>query len=189
MSNQEIISGILNNSHFIFNYLERILFPQIKKLILLNSGNECDARCIYSHSLLIIYEKAANDELELNCSFATYFHSVCRNQWLVELRRRRKKHLQFDESIHSTEENINSCEEKSNEHIKKILFKKYLITLSKEDQLLIQFRMENISYNDIQKKLGSSNTNALRKRVHDIKKSLCERIQNDPEYRNHKNKN
>ena len=61
---------------------------------------------------------------------------------------------------------------------------KYLLILSKEDQRLIQWREEKISYRDIQRRLGYSNPGALRKRIHDIKKILFKRIQNDPEFRN-----
>ena len=54
-----------------------------------NSGSEEDARDLFQEGLVVIFEKVSSGDLKLSSAFRTYFYAVCRNKWLMVLRRKR----------------------------------------------------------------------------------------------------
>lgn len=186
MSNQEILKGILMGSLYVYAYLEQTIFPKVKRHVKLNSGNDSDAWSLYNKSLEIIYEKIINRNIKLTSSFTIYFFAICKNQWLVELEKRKEKLLEFDESKHSFCQEDNSEDDKLVKEIEEKLFWKHVRTLNKRDQIIIKLMCKSLSEKEIYKKLNYCSYGALRKRVHDLRKLLSKKIEDDPEYRNMK---
>ena len=61
----------------------------INRLVLNNRGSEEDAQDIFQDALSMMYEKLEQDQLQFNCAFKTYLYAVCRNMWLMVLRKKR----------------------------------------------------------------------------------------------------
>ena len=88
-SDEAIIEGLRLRSDYIIKYIYQELFPTIKYLVVKNSGNEEDAEDIFQDSLIVIFKKIRDNQLELSSSFRTYLYSVSRNLWLQKLNKRR----------------------------------------------------------------------------------------------------
>lgn len=61
----------------------------VSRLIQNNKGTEEDAQDIFQDALSMIYDKARQDKLHFNCAFKTYLYAVCRNMWLMVLRKKK----------------------------------------------------------------------------------------------------
>lgn len=85
----EIVDGIKTRDRSVLSFVYDSYFPMILDFTRKNSGNQDDARDLFQEGLLVIYEKVINEGLELRSSFRTYLYAVCRNKWLMILRRKR----------------------------------------------------------------------------------------------------
>ncbi len=72
-------------------YLYRELYGMIERMVLNNSGSEEAAADIFQDALITFYNQLREKELSLNCSIKTYVYSVCRNLWLMRLRKQKRE--------------------------------------------------------------------------------------------------
>ena len=62
-------------------------FNKITGFIKQNNGGEEEARDIFHEALIILYEKIIGNEFVLESKLSTYLYSVCKNLWLMQLRK------------------------------------------------------------------------------------------------------
>jgi len=130
----------------------------IRNLVLTNSGSEDDAQDIYQDGIIVIYEKAKNNQLnELICSIKTYLYSVCKNIWLKEL-----KHRGIYVPITDTNDETVSIDDDSDEidiiSVQQEILVKLINVIGEScKQILIYFYWEKLSMNEIAEKMGYTN--------------------------------
>lgn len=62
---------------------------KIISMVLNNSGNLEEAEDIVQDGLIALYNKCQkNKGFEISCSLGTYLYSICRNLWLMQIRRK-----------------------------------------------------------------------------------------------------
>lgn len=88
-STNQLLEGIRQRNRRVLRLIYEDYFPMINKLILNNRGTEEDAQDIFQDALSMMYEKAQQDTLHFNCTFKTYLYAVCRNMWLMVLRKKK----------------------------------------------------------------------------------------------------
>ncbi|MGI9543014.1 MAG: RNA polymerase sigma factor [Cyclobacteriaceae bacterium] len=88
-SEQDLIVGIKDRNRDILKYLYQQYFPMIVDFVLKNSGSRDDAQDLFQEGLVVVFEKTHQEELELRSTFKTYFYAICRNKWLMVLRKKR----------------------------------------------------------------------------------------------------
>lgn len=65
-------------------------YPPVEGWVCQNSGVPADAEDVFGDALEAIYRKLDRGEtIELTARFATYIFSICKNQWLKRLRRKK----------------------------------------------------------------------------------------------------
>ena len=84
-----------------FRLLYQKYFNMVKHLVVNNNGSNDDASDLFQEVLIILFEKARDNKMNLTCSMKTFIYSVARNQWLKKLREAKKR-----ESVRSFEEFI-----------------------------------------------------------------------------------
>ena len=89
-SDQELLKGIINSDAEILEFIYKENFPSIRHYVLLNSGNDDDAKDIFQDSLVVLYKKIKGTNFKLSSSLGTYLYSICRFVWLKELSNRKK---------------------------------------------------------------------------------------------------
>jgi len=85
----DLIGMIAKAESTAFEYLYRKYYNMVKYFVEQNSGDSEDASDLFQDVLIIIFEKARDQRLELTCSLKTYIYSVARNQWLKKLAARK----------------------------------------------------------------------------------------------------
>lgn len=170
--NEKLVKGILSGDQEVFNHFYENEFPKIVRFILDNSGTLESAKDVFQDALVVFIEKAYRNELDITCHFGTYFYSICRNLWLVQLRKVKSAislidHYSHDESLRFVSielapdiyENVNSAIETLGDPCK---------------ELLECFYYKNLSWVEIASKLGYSSAASARNQ----KYKCLERIRN-----------
>jgi len=181
-SNDEIINGIRNKDDGVFQFIYNSCYPDIRRLVLHNSGSEEDVEDLFHDSLLISYNKLSMSGLKLKCSFRTYLYSVARLLWMKELRSRRRKDQQVYNDPDSHPGGIKNSIEKL-EAAKMKIYEKHFRELSKECQKVLFMYFENASMEEICDEMGYKNVQIAKDKKYRCKKSLITRIANNPEYK------
>jgi RNA polymerase sigma factor (sigma-70 family) len=89
-SDEELISGIINEDEEALKVLYKGHYPSILHFVKLNNGSEDDAKDVFQEALIIFYEKVKDGTLELNCAVKTFVYSVCRRIWLKKLSEKKR---------------------------------------------------------------------------------------------------
>jgi len=156
-SNESIISGLKSYDDSVLHYLYKEFFLMIRNLVVTNSGSEDDAKDILQEGLIVLYEKAKNNELDLSCTIKTYLYSVCRNLWLKELRKGERQ-VSFNEIHNETIPVIDETEDQENLTKQQKILEKLIHQIGEScKQILIYFYYENLSMNGIADKMGYTN--------------------------------
>jgi RNA polymerase sigma factor (sigma-70 family) len=88
---QELIEGLKSRNRGIMKHLYREYNPMIVDLVTKNSGSTDDALDVFQEGMVVLYEKAADPGFEWKSTLKTFLYAVCRNKWLMQLRKRRGK--------------------------------------------------------------------------------------------------
>lgn len=181
-SASELLNGIRRNDKKILEGIYSECFPAIRYLVIVNSGNEHDAKDIYQEGILIIYEKLKNDDFKITCTFKTYLYSVCRLLWLKHLDEIKKNKLKLieDEPFKDYYENIQLDYEKNERYQ---LYRKCFLTLSKDCQRVLELYFGNVSLKTISKIMGYKSEKYAKKRKYQCKLSLTKKIKRDSKFK------
>lgn len=96
----ELLEGLARNDRKAVETLYRQNYSMVQTYILNNSGTTDDARDIFQEAMIVLFEKAKEGSLELNCQIKTYLYSVCRRLWLKRLQQLQR----FGAPVESVEE-------------------------------------------------------------------------------------
>lgn len=178
---EEIIEGLQSRDANVLDYIYENFFYQIKVFILQNSGTEEDAQDIYQDAVLVIYQKAKNNNLTLNCSFSTYLYSVCRLLWLKQLEQKKLKRMFMEDSGRFIEldDDITNIQF-SNERYK--IYQDHFQKLSYNCQKILELFLAKIKLQEIARILGLKSDAYVKKRKHQCKEKLVASIKSDPRF-------
>jgi len=70
---EEIITGIAGRKNNVIKYIYKTCYDSVRKLILMNKGNDDDARDTFQEALFIIYQKINLREFQIKCNFKNLF--------------------------------------------------------------------------------------------------------------------
>ncbi|QHT68915.1 sigma-70 family RNA polymerase sigma factor [Rhodocytophaga rosea] len=90
LHDQLLISRLAQSETAAFARLRRLCFRPAVSHVMHNSGNRQDGEDVYADAEIVMYQKAV-EGLVLSASVSTYMHCVCRQIWLMELRRRKRR--------------------------------------------------------------------------------------------------
>ncbi len=166
----------------VLNYIYENYFYQIRALIDQNFGTRDDAKDIFQDAILTIYQKLQKEKTTLNCSFNTYFYSVCRLLWLKQLEQRKLKKLYLEESGEFVEldEKITTVIE-ANDRYK--IYQDHFKKLSFNCQKILELFLAGISVKEIARILRYRSGDYIKKRKHYCKENLVASIKKDPRYK------
>jgi RNA polymerase sigma factor (sigma-70 family) len=185
-SNTDLIKGIRNHDSSILHYVYDVYYPVIEGYITHNQGTREQARDIFQDAMIIVYRRIKSDELELSCKFGTYLYAICKNIWMQE----RKKYLQRAEKLRQQPLEVNDPGPADDPLLQKHLtnlFNKHFDALSKDCQKILSMYFNNFSVEDIRAAMNYKDLHHTADRKYRCKKSLINRIVNDPLFKRLKN--
>lgn len=179
-STNDIIKGIGRRNGQVIAHVYESCYTQITGLILTNGGNDHDVKDIFQEAMLLIFQKITGPGLELTCRFSTYMYSVCRFLWLQELEKR-AGHPSGSEYIELVTEEKRPDDRKQAAELK--LYEKHFRELGRECQQVLNMYFRRASMEEITVAMGYKNVQITRDKKYRCKKSLMNRIYNNPEYK------
>jgi len=187
-SDQALLNGLLEGRDEIILELYRGCFGTVRHYVLSNHGSEEDVKDIFQDALMVIFQKARRNELQLSCSLNTYIYSVCRNLWLKQISMRKKMVLQpeNDEEITDPDSDIESWHH-YNERV--IFYRKTFEELSEDCKRILKLFMSGESISNITRIMGYSSEQHTKNRRYRCKLSLIQRIRSNSIYNELKDEN
>jgi len=185
-SNTDLIKGIRNHDSSILRHVYDIHYPIIEGYIIHNQGSREQARDIFQDAMIIVYKRIKANELELSCKFGTYLYAICKNIWMQE----RKKYLQRSEKLRLQPLEVNDPGPADDPLLQKHLtdlFNKHFDDLSQDCQKILSMYFNNFSVEDIRAAMNYKDLHHTADRKYRCKKSLINRIVNDPLFKRLKN--
>ncbi len=187
MTDSEIIKGIRKKDNKILGGLYEKSLPSVKKFVVDNSGNIDDVNDVLQEGIILIYQKIQEGSLQVNISVQGYLVAICKNIWLMRLRRRKKMIVNSDQVdiLEGSEENLIFDliqAEKDN------LYRKHFLKLEEGCIKLLTAVFDGRSMKEIADTLNIS-IGYARKKKFLCKERLVTSIQNDDIYqelRSHK---
>lgn len=88
---QQLQSGHSAVQEKAFRYLYQNYFGLVESLIVSNKGTKEDAADIFHDGLIVLFHQVKAGKFREGSSLKTYLYSICRNLWLMKLRRQKKE--------------------------------------------------------------------------------------------------
>lgn len=186
---ESIVEGMRLRDNDVIQYVYKSHYPTIKYFVKLNNGDEEDVKDIFQEAIIIIYKKANNNELKLDCSFKTYLYSICRNLWLKELEKRRGRNLEVKDSEEFVNISDNSVEEMYEQNIRYKIFQQHASQLSEDCQKVLRLFLDKVPLKEIARIMGYAGEKYAKKRKFQCKEKLVENIKADANYQRLVSKN
>ncbi len=177
----EIFEGIRRNDPQVLRYVYKSFFWRIHNFVIDYKGSETDAEDIFQEALVVIYQKLRDEDVEIGCSFKTFFFAVCRHLWFRQLVVRR----QMDETIQdlSVKEDVFRLTEDLFQSIDKTesrrMVQKHFSQLGETCQKILQLFNARVPLREIAQIMGVSEKFAKKKKF-ECKEKLLNQLKNDP---------
>lgn len=166
---------------FIFNEH----FNTIRSFIQRNKGTVEDAEDVFQDAIVIIYQKARDRELSLECSFKTFLYSVCRHVWLQKLEKSRINPANIGDIENFIElSNVMMYDLYDEERERVKIFQQHFLALGEDCQKLLRLFMRKTPLSEIMKIMGYKSVKYTKTRKFLCKERLKKRIKNDPRSKN-----
>lgn len=148
-------------------YLYQQLYKKVVAFIVKNNGSEIDAEDIFQDGLLAFMKMVKQDKIEVGVKVEAYIFSICRNLWYKKLQKAKREVALSDDFETVEVEEIKLQKIISKE--KSVLLKEILESLGGScSEILIAFYYEQLSMEEIVKKMDLSSVQVAKN-----KKYLC----------------
>ncbi len=164
MRDSQILKRIKSGDESALDLIYKKNYKMMTRMVINNSGSEDEAKDIYQEAILIFWQKVRKKDFVLTSKISTYIYSVCQNLWRKELERKSRlsheskdseEYMDFDKQ--EREAIIHECINSLGETCQKVL--KY-------------YYFDNLSMQDIAKKMGFANADTAKTKKYKCKKEL-----------------
>lgn len=182
---QHFIEAIRNNDAVVLRRLIAECYPPVEGWICQNAGNIEDAKDIFGDALEAVCRKLhSGDQIELTARFSTFIFSICRNQWLKRLRRKKTENRvrNYDSVVLNLE--TDPWDEALEESERMKFFREKLGVLGESCRRLLELVWSDtkLSMDDVTTALGFASANYTSKRKHECIEKLKQIIRSDPRF-------
>ena len=101
---QIYIEGLADNNSAIIQSIYKKFVPKVVSYIRNNSGDEDQAQDVVQEIMILLFNQAKANKLQLTCPFDAYFFLLCKRKWLNELKKASNKGVTIDEDFTSNNE-------------------------------------------------------------------------------------
>lgn len=156
----------------------------IERMISNLGGDSSQAKDVFQEAMIIIFRKASSENLSLCCKFSTYFYSICKKIFIQELKspaNARNARIGLPDIV---------CEPDSGQGLDTLvyeIFEKHFNDLSESCQKILRLHFNKASIEEIRSIMGYNNAHHVMDRKYRCKRSLINRIVNDPKFKEIKN--
>lgn len=181
-SNNELLNSLIKQDQTALNYLYKKLFPKVKIMILRLGGDYDDANDVFQESIIILYRKAKNNELNEAIFVEKYLVGICKLIWQKHLSKERERSIKNEKLKYDLTQNE---QETVNEYLlskRKQLYLEHFKRLNKDCQNVLTAFLNGMKFAEIAKEQGFASDEYARRKKYLCKGYLVKSIKNDPNY-------
>ncbi|MCV9928064.1 sigma-70 family RNA polymerase sigma factor [Flavobacterium sp. LS1R49] len=165
---QMYIEGLAANDSAVIQSIYKKFVPKVVSYVMDNSGDKDRAQDVVQEILILLFNQAKANKLELTCPFDAYFFLLCKRKWLNELKKISNKGVTINEDAASINESAHELADQTEEfEEKQQLFDAMFHKLGDKCQELLKLSFTIKSMEEVAEKLNVT-YGYVRK-----KKSLC----------------
>ena len=82
---KELLEALARKEKDAIEGIYREHYHMIQSMVINNSGSSDDAADIFQETMIVLFEKAKTEGLELSCQLKTFIYSISRRLWLKKL--------------------------------------------------------------------------------------------------------
>ncbi|MEM9916822.1 MAG: sigma-70 family RNA polymerase sigma factor [Bacteroidota bacterium] len=94
-SDSDIISMLQSGDRALqdaaFRHLYHCYFGLIESLIVRNSGQAHEVKDVFHDGLIVLFNKVKTADFSLSSTLKTYLYAICRNLWLLKLKKQKRE--------------------------------------------------------------------------------------------------
>lgn len=179
---KQILSGIIKNDTNILQYIYRRYYSVVNRFIEKNGGTYDDSNDIFQDAVLFIYRKLKAENLKLeDCSFETYFLSVCRFIWLK--RQYETEKIKIENIDNKFNDELFDFDNDYSLKLRYQVYQNNFEKLSKDDKRLLELYYDKTSKKNIISIMGFSSIEEYDKALIRAKEQIQKLIKKDPAYK------
>ncbi|WAC03623.1 sigma-70 family RNA polymerase sigma factor [Lacinutrix neustonica] len=171
------LKALLNDDTEQILHIYKNCFPNVKRFIVQNNGEQADAEDIFQKALLQLTVRYRKEAFDITSSFEAYLFTVCKNLWRRELNKS-KQEVTIDGVVELKNEAreiaLSSLEQERWE-----FFQEKLELISENCKQILDRFFKKMAYKDIAIELEYNDENVVRQRVFKCKSKLTEIIRQD----------
>lgn len=163
-SDRRYIEGLIQNDSRVIEEIYAKMYPNVKKFVCANSGNEDDAFDVFQEGLIVILNLAQKPDFVIYSPFANLLGGIVVNLWRSQLRRRPGGAAQvtFDESWTLSEKDTAETELIAREE-NASLWKNFSRLTPRCQKILSLFYYDKKSMKEISEEMNFLNENVAKK--------------------------
>lgn len=164
MKDRDILERISRGDEKALDYLYRKYYKMMTNLIMKNNGTEQEAKDIYQDALIVFWQKVVGNDLVLTSKISTYIYSICLNLWRKELDRKSRL-------TNETQQESGYLDDDSKE--RNFIIRDCINQLGDTcRKILMYYYFDDMSMQDIAKKLNLANVDTAKTKKYKCKKRL-----------------
>ncbi|WP_452226280.1 RNA polymerase sigma factor [Lacinutrix cladophorae] len=175
------IKGIKEKKKKVILEIYQNVFPNVKRFVLQNRGQQTDAEDVFQKALLQIITRVEVKSFEIKSSFEAYLFVACKNLWRRELNK--NKRMVTNGEVKELGSNERDLASGILEQERWEFFQEKLEEISENCKQILKRFFNEIPYESIAKELGYNDENVVRQRVFKCKSKLAEIIKTDVRFK------
>lgn len=175
--NSLYLNALLNNDFLVIKEIYINNFPNVKRFVIQNKGQQADAEDIFQKALLQLTVRYRKEPFEIKSNFDAYLFTCCKNLWRRELNKARKE---------VTSEGVIELRSETRDLALSILeqerwefFQEKLELISENCKQILKRFFKKMPYKKIAEELDYNSETVVRQRVFKCKTKLTEMLQQD----------
>lgn len=177
------LDALLKNEENVLKQLYAEAIPTVTSYITQNSGTESDARDIFQEALIAIFQKAQSGQLQIRSGFLPYLFAVCRNLWLMQLRKNAGKRVtnMDDQQHYIGTDSFAEAEYTANQYARQVLIEEQLQQLGEACRRLLRLAWSGKPLEEVARTLNNSYA-YVRKKKSECMAKLIVMVKASPQY-------
>ncbi len=162
------LDALRNNDSRKLEELYATCSPGIIRWVTANNGTVADARDLFQEALISLHRSAHKSDFKLTCPINALIFTICRNQWISQLRRKKKeaevRNAEADRYLTENTATASAYERWEEEQLEQERLTASLEQLSDTCQKLLRLLGRGVSSTEAAERLGMSNANTVYRR-------------------------
>ncbi len=88
---QHLLEGLARGERSATEQIYRQQMKVVRSWIVQSGGSENDASDVFQEAMVILYEKAQQEDFRLTCKIGTYLFAICKHLWYKRLQHKQKQ--------------------------------------------------------------------------------------------------